>query len=328
MSDTENHTSPEVEQPGKTPKKKRVSWLSAVFVTLISLIICIPVFIIIYRYIPAMHIGRMRVDHIVTFVPILALIIYIVVKFKMLIYILGSGAMVWLTIMSITGEYTMRNLYYDYSSMLYALRDGAVPIEFLEENEEFTNEDRIRAAIDYKEVRPYAVTLATKNFRDYYDLAPGRTVIQTFSLFKEIYPRWVYVHDPKFEDYFAKASETMEFLSSGDGTFAGDCDDYSIFMAACVKAIGGEVRLVRTRIIKEDGTKVGHIYPEVKIGDQKDLESATYMIKEVLFKRWAEGKDIMYHVDDDGMVWLNFDYNDPFPGGRYQSNIRISEIEI
>lgn len=275
-----------------------------------------------------MNLLGVRVDHFITFLPLLSIIIYVVVKFRILIYFIGSAALIWLTIMALTGKYTFKDLSYDYSSMLYALQEGAVPINFLEENKDFTNEDRMKLAIDYKNVRPFAAELATRNFRDYFDVAPGTQVVQSFSIFKEIQSRWVYVHDPQFEEYYASASETMSFFTKAEGLFPGDCDDYSIFMAACIKAIGGEVRLVRTRVTLESGEKIGHIYPEVKIGDMKSLESAIYLIKEKLFIEEAKDKEIFYHIDDNGDVWLNFDYNDNFPGGRYQSTIRISEYDV
>lgn len=312
----------------KKRKQKKFNWLAMLFIVVISVILCIPVFIIVYRYMPVMMIGSLRIDHFVTFLPLLAIVTYIVAKFKMLMYVLGSAALVWLTVMGVTGRYTIKDVYYDYSAMLYALGNGAVPITFLEEKKAFTNEDKIKAAIDVENVRPYAVDMAKKNFREYYNVAPGRTIVQAFSVFKEIYTRWVYVHDPQDQDYYAKASETMAFLKSGDGTFAGDCDDYSIFMAACIKAIGGEVRLVRTRIDKEDGTSIGHLYPEVYIGDKKDLESATYLIKNKLFTKWSQNKDIFYYEDEDGKIWLNFDYNDAYPGGKYQSTLRVSVLEL
>ena len=53
-----------------------------------------------------------------------------------------------------------------------------------------------------------------------------------FPFFKEIKSKWQYVPDPKLEEYYAPATETYYHLS-------GDCDDYSIFMASCILAVGG-----------------------------------------------------------------------------------------
>ena len=313
------------------PKKKSKNLLSWVIIGLSSFVLATPAFVILHQYVPPLYTGGFRVDKIVTFLPIYFLIFYIIVKFRVLFYVLMAGGLVWLTVETISGNYSFKNLIIDYKSMMHSLNNGAVKIQFLEEHKEFTNEERIREAIDYNnpDVRNYAVHIAAAHFKDYSerDIGPGRKVIHAFSVFKELRHRWVYVHDPQFEDYYAKASETVLHVKE-DGSFKGDCDDYSILMAACIQAVGGEVRLVRTRVEKDDGTTVGHIYPEVYIGDVKDLESATYLIQEKFFEKWASNKEIYYYLEEDGSVWLNFDYNDNYPGGRYQSRTRISEIEI
>ncbi len=60
----------------------------------------------------------------------------------------------------------------------------------------------------------------------------------------------------------------------------------------------------------------------------KDLESVVYLIKNVFFVKETEGKTIHYYQDPKGLIWLNFDYNDKYPGNKYQSDVRESEIEI
>jgi hypothetical protein len=70
------------------------------------------------------------------------------------------------------------------------------------------------------------------------------------------------------------------------------------------------------------------MYPEVKVGDKKELENIAHVIKTVLFPNEAGNSPIRYFQDSKGNVWLNFDYNDDFPGGRYQSDERISQMEI
>ena len=61
---------------------------------------------------------------------------------------------------------------------------------------------------------------------------------------------------------------------------------------------------------------------------EKDLESVVYLIKNVFFVEETEGKTIHYYQDPKGLIWLNFDYNDKYPGNKYQSDIRESEVEI
>ena len=121
-----------------------------------------------------------------------------------------------------------------------------------------------------------------KNFKAYQSVTPSLRVLHAMSIFKEVRNRWNYVYDPKGEDYYASASETLSQLESDD-LLKGDCDDYSIMIAALIKATGGETQLVRTVIKNTDGTLTGHLYPEVKIGAQKDLESIAYLIKNKFF---------------------------------------------
>jgi transglutaminase-like putative cysteine protease len=143
------------------------------------------------------------------------------------------------------------------------------------------------------------VRSATTYFTDVPVEGDGYTLIQAFSIFKVINGTWIYVSDPKGGEYFAKASESVDLL-------AGDCDDHAILMAACIKAIGGDVRLVRT---------TGHIYPEMKVGDAKAMERAATLIRKELFPDQAGHAALFYHTDAKGERWINLDYTRNYPGG-------------
>ena len=173
----------------------------------------------------------------------------------------------------------------------------------------------------------FSIYIATKHFQEFATLSNDKRWVQYFSIFKEIKSNWIYVYDPLEEEYFSNASNTIELLRF-NGKFKGDCDDYSILMAACVRAVGGEVRLIRTEVMQPDGSTIGHLYPEVKIGDKKELESVAYLLKSVLFPKEIKDNPIRYYHDPKGFIWLNFDYNDNYPGGRYQSDVRISEMKV
>jgi transglutaminase-like putative cysteine protease len=239
------------------------------------------------------------------------------------------GGVFVFTITNFTEIYTFSNLKHDYSSFLYDLSNNSLSQNFLNRELKFKQEDGLREAINYKEpdVRNYAANIANKYFEDERHLSKNLKWVHYFSIFKEIHLKWNYVFDPLSEEYYSKASETLTQLGFDDA-FKGDCDDHSIMMAACIKAIGGEVRLVRTKVILSSGREVGHLYPEVKFGNTKDLESVVYLIKNVFFVEETKGKTIHYYQDPKGFIWLNFDYNDTYPGNKYQSDVRESEIEI
>jgi hypothetical protein len=168
-------------------------------------------------------------------------------------------------------------------------------------------------AIDFKNpvVRNFAVEAANEFFKkeqkkhmDY-----ERVLIQSLAVFKKINKGWNYVSDPDDDEYFAKASESVRLM-------AGDCDDYSVLMAAAIKSIGGKVRLT---FIK------GHIYPELLIGSEDDLQKIMPIITEKLFKEEID-KPLNYYKDAKGNVWINLDYTADYPGGSYMGDDVVEYI--
>lgn len=301
---------------------------SIILLGIVAAVLTMPLFILLYKYVPALEIGTVRLDHIILFLIIFFIAYYLLKKMRMVVYITLVGGLVVLTITNFSGFYTLDHLYHDYSEFLYNISQSSLRQKFEEHETFFRKEKELRVSIDYKEpdVRNYATSVAVKNFQEDAHLSTNRKWVQCFSIFKEIYSNWTYVYDPIDEDYYSSASNTIKQLND-DGKFKGDCDDYSIMMAACIKSIGGEVRLVRT-VVKQGDREIGHMYPEVKFGDVKDLESVAYLIKNVYFGEESKGKSVYYYVDNKGFVWLNFDYNDPYPGGKYMSEVRESEVII
>ena len=313
--------------------KKKFDPTSTLFIMVLAVVIAFPLYILLYRFMPSIIIpfksDGIRVDHIILFILIFSLLFLFIRKFKFFFVIFSIVALCIITILNFTGLYTIDHLYKDYNEILYDLGKNNLETRFYIKNEKFSKEEELRQAIDYNHssVINFARNIATQNFQEYDGLIRERKIIQFFSIFKEIKTRWVYVSDPKGEDYYSKASETLAHLEYND-LFKGDCDDYSIMIAACIRAIGGEVRLIRTSVIDSDGKTSGHLYPEVKIGDKKDLDNIAHVMRTVLFPNEIGDKPIRYYQDINGYIWLNFDYNDNFPGGRYQSDIRDSELLI
>jgi hypothetical protein len=161
------------------------------------------------------------------------------------------------------------------------------------------------------DVRNYAVSAATKNFDGIATDEKEQVLIQSFSVFKEINSKWKYVADPKGQEYIATAAESLEH-------FSGDCDDHAVLMAAAIKAIGGEVRLIRTR---------AHIYPELFVGDNQRMQRVEYLIRNKLFKGTVGDQPLFHHTDDDGGIWLNLDYTRKYPGGEIMDEQIIGIIQ-
>jgi hypothetical protein len=319
----------------KDPKKaeklaNRILW--TLFMIFISAVLAFPVFVFFFRFIPPTYLpigNGVRIDHVLTFIPVFLIVLYLALRIRVILIYLTAGGMCILLLTGIMGFYGWSDLYNDYKQVVYNLKEGARITYFQKAGVDvFPNASRIHSAIDFQNeaVRRFAVNSAVKNFGEYSKFTQNRKVIQYFSIFKEVRSKWVYVHDPSEDEFYSRASETVKLLEA-DGKFKGDCDDYSIMMAACIKAVGGRVRVVRTTIVRPD-RKVGHLYPEVMVGNTKDLENLNYLIREVLFELENKGKPIYYCKDEDGSVWLNFDYNDAYPGGAYVSKTRQGVLEI
>ena len=90
-------------------------------------------------------------------------------------------------------------------------------------------------------------------------------------------------------------------------------------MAAAVKSIGGTPRLIHTG---------GHIYPEILIGNKADLETVNYLIKNILFEKESKGKNLHYHIDERGQIWMNLDYTASYPGGRFMSEEILGALTL
>ncbi|WP_170853737.1 hypothetical protein [Lishizhenia tianjinensis] len=298
----------------------------------LSFFFTLPVFMLVYPRIPSIEIPvgtGIRLDQMILFMFIFLLLYFLIYSLKKYYLYISITLVLAIGLSHFTGLYSLQRFSADYLSLLTNLEKVSESSKFVTKTVPFTREELLREAIDYNnpELIDFARNIATKHFQEYKALSKDSRWIQYFSIFKEIENKWIYMYDPLYEEFFSKASNTAKQLSYNN-KFKGDCDDYSIIIAACIRAVGGEVRLVRTNVLLDDGRTVGHLYPEVKIGDKKDFENVAYLLRNLLFPKEIKNKPLRYFLDNKGEVWLNFDYNDHFPGGRYQSNIRISELKV
>lgn len=280
----------------------------------LNILITFPVFIIIHQNIIDPE-WPFQVDRILLFILILVIIQLILRALRTIMIICMGIYLLVLLYGSTIGNYGFMAVFEDYRSMMYLMLDNANPQDvIISKLLPFPNKTKILNAIDYQnpKVRNFAVMATTENFRDVKGYREYRNIIQCFAVFKEIKEKWNYVDDPKGREYIAAASESVMH-------FSGDCDDHSILMAASIRAVGGTPRLIHTG---------GHIYPEMLIGDKKDLETINYLIKEVLFVRESKGKEIHYHIDERGQIWLNLDYTARYPGGPFMSEEILGALTL
>ncbi|SCY09901.1 transglutaminase [Flavobacterium caeni] len=285
-----------------------------VIIFLLNILIAIPVFIIIHQNIIDPQ-WPFQIDRVLLFVLIVVVIQLVLRLMRRIIIICIALYMVALIFGSLSGNYGFYSVFEDYRFMIYTMSDSPNPQDLiLSRLLPFPNKSRIFNAVEYEnpKIRNFALMATTKDFKDVRGYPKYRTLIQCFAVFKEINSRWNYVSDPKGREYIADASESLLY-------FSGDCDDHSILMASCVKAIGGTPRLIHTG---------GHIYPEILIGNKADLETINYLIKKVLFVKESNGKQLHYHIDERGQVWLNLDYTATYPGGPFMSEEILGALTL
>lgn len=286
-----------------------------VIVYLVAVLLTVPLYIILYPFVPelVLPIGKgLRVEHFITFACVLIAFIVLVRRFQVVVYVALMTGLVAITITSLMGRYGFGDLYRDYAELLTNLRDTAPNAPLAARKlAPFHDADKLKNLLQDPDgtVRRAAVRMATANFTGVKVAQDEFTLVQAFSVFKEINSNWRYVSDVKGGEYFATPAESLELM-------AGDCDDHALLMAACIAAIGGEVRLVRTE---------GHVYPELLIGTEAQMERAGYLIRKELFAKEVGDAPLYHHTDPDGRHWINLDYTRNYPGGELM-NERIIGI--
>ncbi len=284
---------------------------------LVALLLAIPIFLVLYPFLPevVLPIGRgWRVDHVLLFAVVLVAFIVLVRRFQVLVYALLVLALAGITVTSLMGRYGFRDLYRDYGMFLHTLRESTRPLPIARQLRPFADAELLRAKVDDADpvLRTFAVAAAVTYFNELAQREDDPTIIQCFSVFKVINERWRYVNDVRGGEYFAKASESATLL-------AGDCDDHAVLMGACIKAIGGQARLVRTN---------GHLYPELLVGDARAMERTAWLIRTRLFPELAAHATLYYHTDDQGRRWINLDYTRAYPGGEVFEEEIVGTMEL
>jgi hypothetical protein len=279
-------------------------WAS-IIIFVLNVLIAIPLFIIIHQNLKDPN-WPFHLDRILIAVTLLTVIQLILRYLKTVLIVCIALYLLALIYGSLFGKYGFNAVFEDYRSMVYTMADDPNPQDIIVSKLlPFPNKSKIIDAVDYNnpKVRNFAAMATTKYFKNVKGYKKERNMIQCFAVFKEIRNRWNYLDDPKGHEYIAYASESIQH-------FSGDCDDHAILMAASIRAIGGTPRIIHTG---------GHLYPEMLVGTKANLETANYLIKEVLFPEESRGKEVHYHIDERGQVWLNLDYTATFPGGPFMS---------
>ena len=286
-----------------------------IIILILNILITTPVFIIIHQNIIDPE-WFFHIDRILLFIALIIVVQLILRLLRTIIIICIGIYLLVLLYGTFFGKYDFESVFKDYTYMIYSMTDSPNPQDIIVSKLlPFPNKSKIIRAVEFEnpKIRDFSLMATTKNFNHVKGYQQYRNIIQCFAVFKEINGKWNYVNDPKgSREYIAKATESLKY-------FSGDCDDHSILMAAAIKSIGGTPRLIHTG---------GHIYPEMLIGDKSDLEIVNYLIKNVLFEKESKGKNIHYHIDERGNIWLNLDYTAKYPGGPFMSEEILGALTL
>ena len=283
-------------------------------IVVLSILFTIPIFIIAHQNLVNLNL-IWHLDRVFLFIFIAALLYYILLKLRQIVLISLLFCILFLIFGTFFGNYSFKTVAEEYQATVFSMVDNPFPQDLIiDKLLPFPNKSKILNAIDFEnsKVRNFALMATAKYFKDIQGYQEYRTIIQCFAVFKEINSNWNYVNDPKNEEYIASASESVAYLS-------GDCDDHSILMAACIRAIGGTPRLIYTD---------GHMYPEILIGKKTQLDAINYLIKKVLFEAESKNKAINYHIDERGQIWMNLDYTAKYPGGPFMSEEILGALTL
>jgi hypothetical protein len=287
----------------------------SIIIFILSILFTVPLFIIAHQNLIDFN-WPLHLDRVVIFLGITSTFHLILKAMRRVTLISVIIYIITLIYGTLIGGYGFVSVFEDYRSMIYSMNENPNPQDLIVSKLlPFPNKYKIINAVEFDNprIRTFSIKATSKYSKKIKGYNDYHTLIQCFAVFKEINNNWNYVSDPKGRDYIARATETLPYLS-------GDCDDHSIFMAACIKSIGGIPRLIHTK---------GHIYPEIYIGDKKsDLEAVNYLIKKVLFPKESEGQSLHYHIDERGKIWLNLDYTARFPGGPFMSEEILGALTL
>lgn len=282
---------------------------------ILGYIITVPIYLILHRVLPDLD-WIYNLDRLALFLVTLFVVAVLLEIFNRQVYWgIGTG-IVFLIFGQITDRYGFTDLFRDYRTIVFSIVREPNPANIITNKlGPFDRKNAFIDAINYREpeVRNFALKAVRKHFLYYQkEIHDYRQFIQAVAIYQEVKPKWNYVNDPNNEEYIAKSSESIQH-------FSGDCDDYSVVMSACLKAIGCRVKLVRTK---------GHIFPALYIGNHTDRINTEFILKKYLYPQIDVGKRIYYFKDSNGEIWINMDYTDIHPGGRFMSDKLLNSMEI
>lgn len=309
-------------QPVAETNPEDESRFGDVLLDILSYLLVLPLFLLAIHIIPDVD-WVCNLDRILLFFVLLFVVRLFIEWFRALVLIaviIGIGYLSYNSLISKNPyAYGWKNAFLDYRELVYItigkeIEPTNMVLDVL--NSGYAIKVREAAEYNHPSVKKFASECINDDGQRFWNCSRSHqeyaTLIHSFAIFKVIHENWEYETDPKGEDIPAKASGTVR-------TFSGDCEDHAVLMAASIKSIGGNVRIILAD---------KHAYPEICVGTESDFEKVKYIIKDELFPS-ARGKYLHYH-NENGTIWLNLDYTENFPGGRFMNvdSKKLSVVKI
>lgn len=288
-----------------------------VLLVLLSILAVIPLAPLINRYIPPLILGNWNLDLTVSII-LAGTLTFLTLRLFRFLLLPAVGLLILVLIYNqLTNGYGFGNMLRDYKTMVQnnwgkkeqkeidlVLRPTFFDGPLTKTVKALQSKVRPTDSV----VRNWSVKNSLESFDEYYPKYGSQ--VRLLSLFRHINSNFKYVSDSERDEYFATASETIQ---NGLG---GDCDDHTILMVTCMKAIGAHCRMILTD---------GHLYPELLCGDEKQFEM---MQQAVIHLFGNEAIDNMYYHEQNGQYWINLDYTARYPGGPYVSETAYAIINL
>ncbi|MBX2923280.1 MAG: transglutaminase domain-containing protein [Chitinophagaceae bacterium] len=284
----------------------------------IGLLTILPMAPLINRFIPPVIVGYWNIDLFLSILIAFVLVRIILWIFRPLMipaFILVCGIIIY---NQFAEGYNLKNMILDYKNMVtksWDIRDVKEKDLYLVKPDLFdTGVEKAVKGLKSKMmpkdsvVRNFSVRHSIEYFDDYH--SKYGPIVRYLSLFKHINSTFKYVGDPERDEYYASPKETIE---NGLG---GDCDDHTILMISCMKAIGAKCRMVLTE---------NHVYPELFCGDKKKFMQIQEAITHLFSTENFSG---LYYREENGNYWINLDYTAHHPGGPYVDNKAYAIVEF
>lgn len=295
-----------------------IGCISHLFLFMFSIAVAIPLALFEYEWFDWIPINDFRWQFVLGSLAMFVVTYWLVWRVKYLVLFSITGVLLFSFYQMHTGKQPLaKDIANGYALVLEsAVRNADGIVLHVQTKYAESIEDDLKAAADYMdpEVKEFANKAATKYFTENDNALFNQHghIIRYFSVFKTVNSQWNYVEDPKDQEYFAKASESIK-------TMAGDCDDHDALMTACIKAIGGETQMVVVE---------GHVFPVVRVADSEfEFNVKVKPLVQQLFHDAYNGETLSAYNLGNG-VWMNFDYTAKYPGGPFMSDRVIKRIEL